>query len=284
MATIRQLLKDGETALSESDSGRIDAEVLLACALQKTRTWLYTWPDHIPSLPEQHLYLELIRRRQAGEPVAYLTGRREFHNLALMVDHHVLIPRPETEVLVEKTLDVLADRPQARVADLGTGSGAIALAIAREKPAWQITATDCSSGALGVAQENAKTLQIDNIEFVQATEGGWFEPLAGRTFSAIVSNPPYVAAGDPHLEQGDLRFEPAHALISGENGLADIRAIIGGSQVHLEEDGWLLIEHGYEQGEAVRQLFSSAGFRDVATTRDLSGNERMTSGRKGQGT
>lgn len=277
MATIKQLLADGKAALSESDSARLDAEVLLACVLKRTRSWLYAWPDFIPALPEQHLYMEFIRQRQEGTPVGYLTGRKEFWDMELEVNDEVLIPRPETETLVETALEKLGDQPQARIADLGTGTGAIALALAGEKQGWRITATEISLKALALAQKNAKKFQIENVEFV---EGDWIVPLGEEQYDAILSNPPYVDVDDPHLKQGDLRFEPSHTLISADNGLADIRKIVTGSPHNLKPGGWLMVEHAYNQGEAVRKIFTEAGLTEIETVRDLSGNERVTIGRK----
>lgn len=276
MATIKQLVADGEAALADSDSARLDAELLLALSTQQTRTWLYTHPEHIPTLPEQHLYLELIRRRQQGEPVAYLTGRREFWGLDLKVDHHVLIPRPETELLVETALARLAQKLEASVADLGTGSGAVALALGATKPAWTILATDISADALAIARENAANLGIGNVTFLQ---GDWLQPLAGRHFDAIVSNPPYIEAGDSHLAQGDVRFEPPGALVSGADGLDAIRAISAAARDCLQLGGWLMLEHGYNQGEAVRALLAGDGYTDIETLTDLAGHDRVTVGR-----
>ena len=275
MATIRQLIADGEQALAGSDSARLDAEILLAKAINKTRTWLYTWPEHVPALPEQHLYLDMLRRRRAGEPVAYLTHGREFWGLDLKINPCVLIPRPETELLVQSLLATLDGIDTARVADLGTGSGAVALALASERPRWRIVATDSATEALDLARENAARLGIDNVSFMP---GEWLAPLAGMTFDAIVSNPPYVAEGDPHLAQGDVRFEPAHALVSADNGLADIRRIATDSPACLADGGWLMVEHGFDQGPAVREIFDAAGFIDVVTYKDLAGHERITAG------
>lgn len=277
MATLKKLIADGVEALADSDSARLDAELLLGLALNKPRTWLYTWPDHIPSLPEQHMYLDLLRRRQDGEPIAYLTHRREFFGLDLKINHHVLIPRPETETLVECVLQMASGNAQLRIADLGTGSGAIALAVAHAMPQARVVATDASAEALSLARENATALGIDNISFMQ---GSWLAPLAGMTFDIIVSNPPYIDAGDPHLSEGDVRFEPVQALVSPDNGLADIRQITEDSMDNLVEGGSLLLEHGYDQGDAVRGIFSTYGYTDINTTRDLSGNDRVTSGRK----
>jgi release factor glutamine methyltransferase len=277
MATIKQLITDGENALPDSDSARLDAELLLSVVIAKPRSWLYTWPDHIPALPEQHLYLELIRRRQAGEPVAYMTGRKEFWDLKLKINHDVLIPRPDTELLVETALAKLPEDESIRVADLGTGSGAIALALASGRDNWQLIATDQSARALDLAQENAKNLDIKNISFFQ---GSWLAPLSGQTFDAILSNPPYIEKNDPHLQRGDVRFEPVHALISEENGLADIHHIISNSPSFLTPSGWLMLEHGYQQGEQVRQLFAAFSYSEIETLRDLAGHERITKGRK----
>ena len=277
MATIKQLITDGENALPDSDSARLDAELLLSVVIAKPRSWLYTWPDHIPALPEQHLYLELIRRRQAGEPVAYMTGRKEFWDLQLKINHDVLIPRPDTELLVETALAKLPEDESIRVADLGTGSGAIALALASDRDNWQLIATDQSARALDLAQENAKNLDIKNISFFQ---GSWLAPLSGQTFDAILSNPPYIEKNDPHLQRGDVRFEPVHALISEENGFADIHHIISNSPSFLTPSGWLMLEHGYQQGEQVRQLFAAFSYSEIETLRDLAGHERITIGRK----
>jgi release factor glutamine methyltransferase len=276
MATIKQLIADGEAALACSDTARLDAEILLAMALNNTRTWLYTWPDRVPSLPEQHMYLDLLRRRKAGEPVAYLVHRREFWGLDLKIDHHVLIPRPETELLVQAALDALAGNAAARVADLGTGSGAIALALASAQPQWQVIATDISSEALELARDNASRLGITNVTF---RPGEWLAPLAGMTFDAIVSNPPYIAEGDPHLAEGDVRFEPVHALVSADAGLADIRRIVQDSPAHLAPGGCMILEHGFDQGPAVRNIFTAGGFTQVNTYKDLAGHDRVTEGR-----
>ena len=277
MATLKELIADGAGALADSDSARLDAELLLAVALNKPRTWLYTWPEHIPSLPEQHKYLDLLRRRQDGEPIAYLIHRREFYGLELKINHHVLIPRPETETLVECVLQAATGNAQMRIADLGTGSGAVALALAHTMPQARVVATDISGEALTLARENAAALGIDNISFVQ---GSWLEPLADMTFDIIASNPPYIDAQDPHLSEGDVRFEPVPALVSPENGLADIRQIAETGMPNLAKGGRLFFEHGYAQGEAVRAIFSAYGYGDISTVQDLSGQDRVTMGRK----
>ncbi len=276
MAIIKQLITEGENSLTGSDSARLDAEILLAMALKNTRTWLYTWPDYMPSLPEQHMYLDLLRRRKDGEPIAYLVLRKEFWGLELKINDHVLIPRPETELLVQTALNALEGNHSAIVADLGTGSGAIALALASEHPQWQIVATDSSKEAVSLAKDNAGRLELRNVTFVT---GEWLAPLAGMTFDAIVSNPPYIAEGDPHLAEGDVRFEPIHALVSANNGLADVRRIVQDSPKHLAPGGSLILEHGYDQGPVVREIFAAAGFTDLVTHQDLAGHDRVTEGR-----
>ena len=220
----------------------------------------------------------LLARRQAGEPVAYLTGTQGFWTLELEVSPATLIPRPETELLVELALARSPVDAGARIADLGTGSGAIGLAIAKERPRAAVIATDASRAALEVARRNATRNRIATVEF---REGDWLAPLAGETFDLIASNPPYIADGDPHLGEGDLRFEPPSALSSGADGLDAIRRIVRDAPAHLASGGWLLLEHGWDQGEAVRALLEAAGFMDVETAQDLEGRDRVTLGRKG---
>ncbi|MFN4291978.1 MAG: peptide chain release factor N(5)-glutamine methyltransferase [Permianibacter sp.] len=269
-------LKQAEQVLAPvSDSARRDAEVLLCHVLNQSLTYLRTWPERELSGVQQAAFDELIRKRQLGEPVAYLTGEREFWSMPFLVTSDTLIPRPETELLVEQTLARLpADQPQV-VVDLGTGSGAIALALAKERPQWQLTATDASFAALRIAEKNARRLKLDNVHFEY---GSWYAPLAGQRFAAIVSNPPYVADRDPHLSQGDVRFEPNSALVSGDDGLDDIRQIVAGAPAHLLPQGWLLLEHGYDQGEPVAALLRQHGFGAVETLRDLAGQPRVTLG------
>jgi release factor glutamine methyltransferase len=257
------------------DSGRLEAELLLCHCLDKARGYLYAWPEQ--DLPAAALdsYRALLEARRAGRPIAYLTGRREFWSLELEVDDSTLIPRPETECLVEWALE-LPLPPGACVADWGTGSGAIALALASERPGWTVLASDRSDAALAVAARNRHTLDLRNVHFLR---GDWGEAIATDALAMIVSNPPYVAAGDPHLACGDLRFEPDSALIAGADGLAAIRRILGQASRRLAQDGWLLLEHGRDQGAAVRELFSRAGFAAVTTRCDLAGQERVTAGR-----
>ncbi len=253
-----------------------DAALLLAHALGRPRAWLYAHGDESPDAAAVQRFEGLLARREAGEPVAYLTGRRGFWHLDLRVTPDTLVPRPETERLVELALERLPPGTPSRIADLGTGSGAIALALALERPRARVVATDASGAALAVARGNADALGAGNVEF---RHGNWFEPLAGERFDLVASNPPYVADGDPHLAQGDLRFEPAAALASGADGLDDIRVIVRDAPAHLVPGGWLLLEHGFDQGAAVRALLLAAGFAEVGTGRDLEGRDRVGFGR-----
>lgn len=254
----------------------VDAEWLLVRALGQGRTWLYAHGDDIADAALVDRFQALVARRAAGEPVAYLTGRRGFWRFDLTVTPATLIPRPETELLVELALARLPGDCDLRIADLGTGSGAIALALAHERPRARLVATDASDGALAIALGNAGALGIGNIEF---RCGDWLAPLSGERFDLIASNPPYIASDDPHLDEGDLRFEPAAALASGRDGLDAIRGIVRDASLHLVAGGWLLLEHGLEQGDAVRTLLRAAGFGEVATERDLEGRDRVTLGR-----
>src|SRR5690606_12979019 len=252
-----------------------DAQLLLAHALGRDRAWLYAH-DRDPVDPAaRRRFADLVARRRAGEPVAYLRGRQGFWSLDLAVGPATLIPRPETERLVELALDRLpCDAPLA-LADLGTGSGAIALALAIERPRARVDAVDASDAALAVARANAAAAGLANVAF---HHGHWFEPLAGRRYHLVASNPPYVAEGDPHLGQGDLRHEPPIALASGPDGLDAIRSIVRAAPAHLHPGGWLLLEHGHDQGPAVRALLRDAGFDAVATARDLEGRDRVGMG------
>ncbi|WP_311240395.1 MULTISPECIES: peptide chain release factor N(5)-glutamine methyltransferase [unclassified Xanthomonas] len=254
---------------------RADAEPLLLHALGRDRAWLFAHGrDPVPPTIAQ-AFDALVQRRQAGEPVAYLTGSRGFWTLDLAVSTATLIPRADTEALVELALERLDQAPGRRVADLGTGSGAIALAIASERPQAQVIATDASAAALAIAQRNADSHRLSNVE---CRQGSWFVPLAGERFDLIASNPPYIAAGDPHLAQGDLRYEPASALASGSDGLDDIRSIVADAPAHLRAGGWLLLEHGWDQGAAVAELLRTRGFTQVATHQDLEQRDRVTLG------
>ncbi|MGQ4660083.1 peptide chain release factor N(5)-glutamine methyltransferase [Lysobacter sp. F6437] len=254
-----------------------DAELLLAHVLDRPRSWLYAHGDDELDAAAAARFDILLTRRHAGEPVAYLTGHRGFWRFDLEVNRATLIPRPETELLVELALARLpADRP-LRIADLGTGSGAIALALAHERPHADVVATDASPDALAVAATNAKALGLANVRFLQ---GDWFAPVAGETFDLIASNPPYIADGDAHLGEGDLRFEPRSALASGIDGLDAIRRIVADAPTHLLPGGWLLLEHGWDQGDAVRGLLATAGLVEVETVRDLEQRDRISLGRR----
>jgi release factor glutamine methyltransferase len=272
MPDVRGMLAAATGRLGE----RVDAELLLLHILQRPSSWLYTHADDVLEMDVQTTYAALVDRRAAGEPLAYITGRRGFWSLDLEVTPATLIPRPETELLVEQALQRLPVDAACDVADLGTGSGAIALAIACERPGARVVATDASSDALVVAQRNAQRHGIANVAFMQ---GDWLAPLAGRRFEVIVSNPPYIEAADPHLGQGDLRFEPAGALAAGADGLDDIRRIVRDARKHLQPGGWLLFEHGWNQGDAARQLLREAGYAEVFTARDLELRDRVSGGR-----
>ena len=253
-----------------------EASILLAHALSKPAAWLYAHGDDLVAREDAARFEALVQRREAGEPVAYLTGRRGFWTLDLAVTPDTLIPRPETERLVELALERLPVEGAPRVLDLGTGSGAIALALAGERPRASVLATDRSAAALAVARANARGNGIANVEFV---EGDWYGPVFGWRFDLVVSNPPYIAEGDGHLGRGDLRYEPETALSSGSDGLDALRIIAAGAPAHLEPGGWLLVEHGLGQGAAVRALFGAAGLVDVRTACDLENRDRVTLGR-----
>lgn len=255
-----------------------DAEQLMAHVLGRERGWLYTHGDAVVPEAAAERLEALVRRRLAGEPVAYLVGHRGFWRLDLAVGPATLVPRPETELLVELALERLPVDRDARVADLGTGSGAIALALALERPRARVLATDASAAALALARRNADALGSGAAR-VEFRQGDWWAPLAGETFDLIASNPPYIAEDDPHLARGDLRFEPRAALAAGPEGLDAIRAIVQGAPAHLRPGGWLLLEHGRDQGAAVRALMLQAGLDEVATARDLEGRERVSRGR-----
>ena len=273
MATIQSLLDSAE--LPASPTARLDAELLLAAVLGKPRSYLRTWPEHEPSAEQLAAFAALLERRRAGEPVAYILGHQGFWSLDLEVAPHTLIPRPDTELLVETALQLAPATPH-RVLDLGTGSGAIALALASERGGWQVIGVDRIAEAVALAERNRLRLKLNNAEFRQSS---WFDGLAGEHFDLILSNPPYIAADDRHLGEGDVRFEPLSALVAGVDGLDDIRQIIAQAPRHLQAGGWLLLEHGYDQAEAVRELLAAAGFTAVDSRRDLGGHQRISLGR-----
>jgi release factor glutamine methyltransferase len=277
-ASLASLLADGARALTGTGaSARLEAQLLLAHVLAVPRAHLASHPEATVDAAQAALYRRLLERRAAGEPLAYLTGRREFWSLDLAVTPAVLIPRPETELLVERAL-ALGPPGAARAADLGTGSGAIAVALARERRGWRIVATDVSAPALAVARANAAALGATGIEFLA---GSWFGPLGAVRFDLLVSNPPYVAADDPALADPALAFEPPIALTpAGGDALAALRILARGAAAHLLPGGWLLLEHGASQGREVRAELVAAGFGHVRSHRDLAGHERMTEGRR----
>ncbi len=267
------------TAIARLDGGadaRTDAEIMLASVLGRDRAWLIAHRDDMLDDAALARFAELVELRAAGHPVAYLTGRRGFWSLDLAVTPDTLIPRAETELLVQLALDRISAEARSRIVDLGTGSGAIALAIARERPHAALVAVDNSAAALRVAEANARATGIGNVEFVQ---GNWFEPLSLQDpFDLVVSNPPYLASDDPHLSRGDLRFEPRSALASGADGLDALRTIVDAARARLVEGGWLLLEHGLTQGHGVRALLAAAGFEHVQTWPDLAGRDRVSGG------
>ena len=273
MAELRAVLAAAQRNMAE----RGDAEALLLHVLHKPRSWLFAHAEEVLPAETIAAFDALLARRAAGEPLAYITGRRGFWTLDLEVTPATLIPRPETELLVELALQRIPLDVAIRIADLGTGSGAIALALASERAQAKVSAVDASAAALAVAARNAQRLGIANAEFIC---GDWFAPLNGRQFALIVSNPPYIASDDPHLAQGDLRYEPGTALTSGVDGLHDIRRIVSDAPAWLEPGGWLLLEHGWDQAEAVRNLLAETGYVEVFTARDLEHRERVSGGRR----
>ncbi|MFT3741304.1 MAG: peptide chain release factor N(5)-glutamine methyltransferase [Gammaproteobacteria bacterium] len=275
MTTIHEALRLSQQKLLQTENPPLEASLLLSAVLQVPRATLYAYPERTLTPDQQQQLNQFLERRAYGEPLAYLLQQKEFWSLTLQVTPDTLIPRPETEGLVEIALQRLdASKPQ-RVADLGTGSGAIALALASERPLWHITATDHSATALVVAQQNAQRLSLSNINF---RLGDWCEALENTfRYDAIVSNPPYIKINDEHL-LGEIRFEPNAALVSGADGLDAIREIIQQAPDYLRPEGWLLLEHGAEQGAAVRTLLQAAGFKDIFTARDLGQKERCSGG------
>ncbi|WBU51363.1 peptide chain release factor N(5)-glutamine methyltransferase [Kosakonia pseudosacchari] len=270
----QQWLRQAINELAASESPRRDAEILLGFVTGKSRTFILAFGETLLEAGQLQQLATLLARRVNGEPVAHLIGVREFWSLPLFVSPATLIPRPDTECLVEQALARLPSSP-CRILDLGTGTGAIALALASERPDCNVTAVDLIPDAVALAQRNAEHLNITNIEILQSR---WFSALDGQQFAMIVSNPPYIDAHDPHLAQGDVRFEPLSALVAADNGLADLQTIIDDARQHVLPGGWLLLEHGWQQGADVRAIFADYGWQHVATCRDYGDNERLTLG------
>ena len=266
----RQLLQ------AQSDSGKRDAQVLLCHVLQKPTSYLFTWPEKQLTQAQHQVYQDMLQRRCKGEPVAYITGVREFWSLPLSVSVSTLIPRPDTEILVEQVL-TSCPQTQASCLDLGTGTGAIALALASEMPNWHIDAVDFNPDAVSLAQHNGAALALTQVNFYQSD---WFSQIdPHKKFDIIVSNPPYIDAKDKHLAQGDVRFEPDSALIADDQGLADLNLIACGAKAYLSGQGHLFLEHGYDQGQAVRQILQQQGYHSIQTVKDYVDNDRVTWGR-----
>jgi release factor glutamine methyltransferase len=256
---------------------RLEAELLLSEATGRSRTSLIAWPEHRVEPEVREVFAALLARRLAGEPIAYIRGRQSFWSIELRVTGATLIPRPETELLVEVTLEHLAASQPLRVADLGTGSGAIAAALATEHPNWHVVATERSAAAIQIAAENLRRLGLERVALVR---GHWLDACAPASLDAVVSNPPYVAEGDPHLMSGDLRFEPREALTPGGDGLDAYRSIVADARRCLRPGGWVILEHGYDQGAEVRRILSEAGLTAPRTRPDLAGHDRVTVARR----
>lgn len=275
MTTIGELLRQARQRLQAvSETPRLDAELLLAQVLHRDRTWLFTWPEHQPDEQSEAAFQSLLAQRERGRPVAHLLGEREFHGHRFRVTERTLIPRPDTELLVDTVLRLLPEEPRELV-DLGTGTGAVGISLALARPAWRITLTDIDDDALAVARDNAAALGATNLKLLASD---WLAAITGP-LDAIVANPPYVADRDNHLQQGDVRFEPRRALAAGPDGLDAIRVIMEQAPSRLRPGGLLALEHGPDQGLPVRTLFHGAGFTAVATERDLGDRERVTHGR-----
>ena len=275
MSTVAELLSYRQPLESVSDSAALDIELLLSHCLNKPRSYLRAWPDAEIDVATEEQFIQLFERRLAGEPIAYLLGEQGFWTLDLNVSSATLIPRPETELLVEKALELFEGKSEAHVLDLGTGTGAIALALASEKPRWQLSACDVEPRAVELAESNRKKLGLNNVKIIQSD---WFDAVKEDVFDLIVSNPPYIDEDDIHLQEGDVRFEPRSALIANKNGMADIEHIVSQARAFMRSDGWLMFEHGFQQGEQSRQLLHQAGFSNVFTELDLAGLDRISGG------
>jgi release factor glutamine methyltransferase len=274
--SIEQIIRQSSQQLaSNSDTAKLDVELLLACSLGKNRTYLFTWCDKLVTQEEEAIFNDLFARRLRGEPIAYILGQQEFWDLNLKTAHHTLIPRADTETLIEWVLELSDSLPdQAKVMDLGTGTGAIALSLANEFRQWDVQGIDLIPQAVELALKNAQLNKLEHVHFFQSS---WFENVEGQ-FDLIVSNPPYIDPDDEHLDQGDVRFEPKSALIAENKGLADLELIADQARNYLVEGGRLLMEHGYDQQEAVQQLLKQLGYQQVSTRIDLGGNPRITGG------
>lgn len=280
-ATIEQLLQFAAQQFSAiSDTPLLDAQLLLAEALGVDKVYFYTWPAKTIDAAAQKKFLTWTQRRSLGEPIAYILGYKEFWSLRLKVTTDTLIPRPETELLVELALKLLA-KPDIRLLELGTGSGAIAIAIARERPDWHITACDISSAALAIAKENAEHYQCSNIRFI---ESNWLQQIPTSSYDAIISNPPYIASTDLHLQHKTLKFEPQSALVSGDTGLDALTQIIQTAPAFLKKNGLLMLEHGYDQHSTLQQLMAQNGFTEIQDHPDLQGKSRVITARYTHGT
>ena len=276
MTNIQTTLTMATKRLAEiSDSAMLDAEVLLCHVLDKPRSHLRAWPEKELKTQQHKHFLQLLKQRLQGLPIAYITGKKEFWSRDFKVSPDVLIPRPDTELLIELSLKQIADKPKAQLIDLGTGSGAIAITLAAERPDTTVIATDLSHKALNIARQNASVHQVKNIQFMQSN---WFDEITQTNFDLVISNPPYIVDKDPHLSQGDVRFEPDSALIAKDQGLEDIKNISHAARNHLKPGGALLVEHGYDQQLAVQAIFNSFAYTRIITHTDLSANPRVTTG------
>lgn len=274
--SIQSLLNTAAAQLATtSETAILDAEVLLCHCLNKNRSFLRAWPEHQPSPAQIAQFQILVKQRWQGQPIAYLTGQREFWSRYFKVSPDVLIPRPDTELLIELSLALLPANQASKIIDLGTGSGIIAITLAAERPLADVIASDLSEAALTIARHNAERLDTGNVRFMQSH---WFDQIDETGFDLVISNPPYIAGSDPHLLEGDVRFEPNSALVSAENGLQDIRLLAEQTRLYLKDGGQLLIEHGYNQQTDVQAIFTALNYRQVTTHADLSGNPRVTSG------
>ena len=274
---IRQALQLARQSLAEtSPTADLDAQVLLCHVLQCNSAHLAAWPEKPLDDAQQRHFLQLIERRRQGHPVAHLTGLREFWSMDFMVDESTLIPRPETETLIEYVLEKHSHQAALKLLDMGTGSGAIAIVLAKENPGWQVHACDISPRAIQLAERNREKHAINNLTLVKSD---WFSDIEDRDYDIIISNPPYIDADDPHLDQGDVRFEPASALISANQGMKDIEQLCSQAKGYLKNAGWLIVEHGYDQAEQVADCFTEYGYREITQKQDLSGHIRMTAGR-----